>query len=314
MKRVAIIGAGAAGLSAALALRSAGCAPTLFDKGRRPGGRMAAARTPDGHADHGAQFVRTRDADFRSALDANPNARRWSALDRDGRAAYAGSTSIRAIAEHWAAGLDLRCSTIVTALAAQAHGWKVHAADAGDGSPRTPDTLFDACILTLPAPQAEALLDASSVSPTWRPGLAKISYDPCWTLVAKPTRDVDVPDIDRPPAPFSWCVAETMKPERRIDAWVMQANAAWSREHLEWSNDQAAASLLQAIEAHAGVPFEPLRTQRWRYARVRDALGQSALADGTHRLFYASDGCLGGRVESAWLSGEAAATELLAPG
>ena len=65
---IAIIGAGMAGLSAALALKAAGRNPVLFDKGRGPGGRMSArrAQTPLGEVrfDHGAQFFTARDPDF----------------------------------------------------------------------------------------------------------------------------------------------------------------------------------------------------------------------------------------------------------
>ncbi|MEO9491375.1 MAG: FAD-dependent oxidoreductase, partial [Marinomonas sp.] len=41
---IAVVGAGMAGLTCANELAKAGFAPVLFDKGRGPGGRMAARR------------------------------------------------------------------------------------------------------------------------------------------------------------------------------------------------------------------------------------------------------------------------------
>ena len=43
-RRVAVIGAGLAGLACATALARAGHAVTVLDKGRGPGGRMSARR------------------------------------------------------------------------------------------------------------------------------------------------------------------------------------------------------------------------------------------------------------------------------
>ena len=66
--RIAIVGAGIAGLSCALRLQDAEHDVTLFDKGRRPGGRMASKRVtamgPSFAFDYGAQHLTARDPDF----------------------------------------------------------------------------------------------------------------------------------------------------------------------------------------------------------------------------------------------------------
>jgi renalase len=65
---VAIIGAGMAGLSCANVLADSGWTVTLFDKGRRPGGRMASRKIETAHGpatfDFGAQYFTVRDAGF----------------------------------------------------------------------------------------------------------------------------------------------------------------------------------------------------------------------------------------------------------
>ena len=53
-KRVAIIGAGMAGLAAARLLREAGAGCMIFDKSRGLGGRMATRRAGDFSFDHGS--------------------------------------------------------------------------------------------------------------------------------------------------------------------------------------------------------------------------------------------------------------------
>lgn len=54
MKRVAIVGAGVAGLACAARLQAAGLDVSLFDKATGPGGRCATQHTPAGPFDHGA--------------------------------------------------------------------------------------------------------------------------------------------------------------------------------------------------------------------------------------------------------------------
>ena len=68
--RVAVVGAGMAGLTAARTLAGAGLEVTLLDKSRGPSGRMATRRTAARAFDHGAQFFTVRDARFGRALQA----------------------------------------------------------------------------------------------------------------------------------------------------------------------------------------------------------------------------------------------------
>ena len=64
MRRVAIVGAGVAGLAAARALLEAGHAPVVLDKGRGPGGRISTRRAEPFAFDHGAQYFTARDPRF----------------------------------------------------------------------------------------------------------------------------------------------------------------------------------------------------------------------------------------------------------
>lgn len=67
-KRVAIIGAGIAGLSCAQDLEAHGFAVTIFDKSKGVGGRMSHRYFGDWEADHGAQYFTARDPLFQSEV------------------------------------------------------------------------------------------------------------------------------------------------------------------------------------------------------------------------------------------------------
>ena len=77
---ILIIGGGMAGLSAATALAAVGQRIIVLDKGRGPGGRMAARRAEIGGEqvgfDHGAQYFTARDPRFQAEVA------RW--LDENG--------------------------------------------------------------------------------------------------------------------------------------------------------------------------------------------------------------------------------------
>ncbi|MEO1365640.1 MAG: NAD(P)-binding protein, partial [Acidobacteriota bacterium] len=70
-KRIAVIGAGLAGLVAGRVLQDAGHAVRLFDKGRRPGGRLSTRDVREDVLafDHGAQYFTARHPGFRRAVD-----------------------------------------------------------------------------------------------------------------------------------------------------------------------------------------------------------------------------------------------------
>lgn len=304
MTRVAVIGAGVAGMSAAQLLKTAAVHVVLFDKGRRPGGRLSSTPTPSGLADHGAQFVRPSAPALITELRRSPAVRAWRERHRDGRDALVGVPSNRSLALWWAEGLNVRSSAKVTTLQREGAQWTI-GCEAGSQHG------FDACLVTLPAPQAEALLAASSLCPSWRSELAEITYAPCWTIVAEPLGEPRLPHDAAPAPPFRWCAPESAKPNRTGSAWVAQADPDWSRDHLEASAEDAGRALLYALSDATGAPFELVRAHRWRFAEVERALNKPSCFDASLRLGYASDGCLGGRVESAWLSGRDAAERLL---
>jgi predicted NAD/FAD-dependent oxidoreductase len=293
VSRIAIVGAGMAGLSAARALRARGHQVTLFDKGRAPGGRLATRRTPEGLCfDHGAQYIRAEGAGFRDALVA-AGARAWP----DGQR-LVGVPGMSALPRALAEGLDVRCGITVASVERAAGVWRVE----GEGG-------FDALVLTVPAAQAAVL------APDFAGPLARIRYAPCWTAMAAFEAPQRLPDTLRPDGhAIGWAARDSSKPGREPgERWVIQGGPAFSRAHLEEAPEQALARLLAAFADLAGGPL-PAPTfaaaHRWRYSLLEEPLGEPCLWAPGRRLGYASDGCLGGRVEAAWDSGAALAEAL----
>ncbi len=300
--RIAVIGAGLAGLSCAVRLAEAGHGVVLHDKGRGPGGRLSTRRTAtplgDAQFDHGAQYFTARDPDFRAEVE------RWA---RDGIAApwrpagddaWVGVPGMSAPARALAAGLDVVSSSRVERLERGEAGWRL----VGEGLDAGP---FEVAVVAVPAEQTGALVAA------WDPGFAAAAdatpAAPCWTvLAAYPARLPIGEDVLKRRGAVGWAARDSSKPGRAgPESWVVQAGPDWSREHLEETPEAVLPQLLAAFAEAAGTALpEPAAASahRWRYARSgtlgRDCLWNSALG-----LGVCGDWLLGPRVECAWVSG-----------
>jgi predicted NAD/FAD-dependent oxidoreductase len=179
---------------------------------------------------------------------------------------------------------------------------------------------FDAVLLALPAPQAVNLLAA--IAHPHAAALASVAFAPCWTAMAAFGAPIPGPDIFRPThAPLGWAAREGSRPGHAaapdaptVDAWVLQATGAWSREHLEQPAGEVAATLLATFLALAGRPSAAprhLSAHRWRYALVETPLGTPCLWDPATAIGVCGDFCLAPRVEAAWQSGTALASAVL---
>ena len=307
MTRVAIIGAGMAGLACARRLAEAGLAPVIFDKGRGVGGRLATRRVGDLQFDHGAQSVTARDPDFAAvmrALVAKGAAAVWH--DGSGTGHLVGVPGMSALTRAMAVGLDLRHLAKVTSINADGAGWSVAVEDAAQR--------FDVVVITAPAPQLAGLVGADHPLVD---AVSAVRFAPCLTLMAA---------IDAKPAfgtqsdashPLAWIAADSSKPGRPQGGptqWVAQASPAFSALYLEETAADIAARMLPMFCDRLQVTADKVihaEAHRWRYARVTAALGQPFVQSGS-TLYAAGDWCIGPRVEAAWISGDAVAKAILA--
>ncbi len=304
-KRVAIIGAGMAGLAAARLLREAGASCTVFDKSRGLGGRMATRRTGDFSFDHGAQYFTARGPRFRALVED------WSAA---GHAApwyddeiFVGAPGMTAPARAMAAGLETVMGFEVKSLSRNAQGWSVHAGEETYEG-------FTAVIVATPAPQTEPLLESGGLS---FPELASARYAPCLALMLAFDGEAAFQgeSLRRESGPIAWIARNSSKPGRPEgqETFVVHASPDWSRTHI----DETPETILEKLAPFAldliSAPSTPIfaTAHRWRFALVEQALGVPCLWDAQAGVGACGDYCLGPRVEAAFDSGEAMARAVL---
>jgi renalase len=310
--RIAIIGAGMAGISCAHALQQQDLAVTLFDKSRGIGGRLATRRTDGGDSfDHGAQYITTRSADFSAFIDRlrhDGAAAEWQprlGTDAEHHPWFVGTPGMSALLKPLAEKLDIRLSTTVSTLEKSGNAWQLHRADGALSEP------YDVVISTAPPVQTRALF---ADDPLMQTSLDAVSMAPCWTLMIAFTAPLDV-DFDArrfDTGAISWLARQASRPEHggNLNAWVVHAGAEWSAEHLELTPEQAAGAMQQELARTVGQASPDtifVQAHRWRYAMTTQALGQPFLANTDRSLFAGGDWCLGASVECAYQSGVAIA-------
>ena len=298
----AIVGAGLAGLACADELVAVGHRVTLFDKARGPGGRMSTRRiaTALGEAgfDHGAQYFTAREPAFQVLVA------RWESLGlaarwpEAGAGAWVGVPAMNAPVRHMAAAHDVHWAARVDGLLRDAAGWRL----LGEG---LPTRSFDAVVIALPAEQAATLLEPWDAAMAQK-AAATVS-DPCWTAMIAlaaplPTRAKTLRDC----GPIGWAACNSSKPGRTgPESWVVQADPAWSREHLEADAGWVTQALLTALADGLRIAIpDPVCTasHKWRYARS-GAQGAGLLHSPEYDLGVCGDWLIGPRVECAWRSG-----------
>ena len=312
--RIAIIGAGIAGLACARRLDAAGCAVELFDKARRAGGRMASRALVVADSttllDHGAQYFTARTPDFRALCSEALMAgviTPWDGELRDERAGtsathdederYRGQPDMNALPRWLARGLPLQCQAAVQALHRATAGWSLEIS----GRPAAGG--FAAVVVALPAEQTAALL--ASLAPALAAEAAAACSAPCWAglfgfgrAARWPTWRALRPAADHP---LAWLARS-----RDGHGLIAHATPAWSRAHLEQPASTVQAALLSAVHQCAPGLGRPAvaAVHRWRYALVEKVTGVPYRFDSGSALAVCGDWRLGPRVECAWLSGD----------
>lgn len=312
-QRIAVIGAGMAGLTCARALQFGGHDVVVFDKARGPGGRMATRRDEHGNFDLGAQYFIARDASFAAEVEVwreagvvdvwAPRLLDWPyGKDFGEQHNFVGTPRMSALTRHLSDGLEVRDSTRIARL--EPHWRLVDTEDRDCGS-------FDAVLIAIPAPQAVELVEpvAPDIARIIR---AEVNMLPCWAVMATFAEPVAV-DFDAASIShmsIDWIAHEASKPGREPGhRWMLHGAAHWSAEHIEAAHEDIVEELLAAMaEVTEGLP-EVVRAvaHRWRYARVSTPLGASAMWNDESKLGLCGDWFIGPRVEAAWLSGRALA-------
>ncbi len=290
-----------AGLACAQRLNAAGAEVTIFEKGRRPGGRLATRRRDGFSFDHGAQYATARGPAFQAFLadaaglvapwDASAAHPRWVGVP--GMSAFAEAAERRGIGR-------LLTGRHVSFLIRTDKGWHLRHLDAATTRPGTVIDEgeragpFDRVVLALPAMQAAGLL--SALDHGFAAAVAAVVTAPCWTLMLAFSERQPGPDTRTPEGVLDWIARDSSRPGRPMlpDAWVANAGPAWSRGNLEREPGAVLADLQAVFRAETGIEAAPAyaAVHRWRYARTESPLGQACLWDPAG-LAVCGDWCLG---------------------
>lgn len=298
--KIAIVGAGLAGLIAAHDLKAAGLSITLFDKARGVGGRCATRSTDWGMIDHGVQLLDGSDARIKaliarfdldvSTITFNPG--KYQPVPGNGPFLRPNGGA-RRLAEQIAEPLDVRLSHTVTGIEQADGAWTLTC-----GTKKFAP--FDALILAIPPLQAAAFgLNTLALN------LELPQYTPQAAALIADTKPLHLP----PTGPL----------EMDGLAWITKSDDGKRATVLTGEPLSSAlmqtdkGEIAQLLWARLGGGAEPayLKGHRWLYSRVDVAMGATCHWDRTQKLGFCGDWFIGANVGDAVESGAAVAAALL---
>lgn len=321
--RIAVIGAGVAGLACAQALRERGAEVSVFEKDEVPGGRAATLIEDCGPYDPGAQYFTAHSARFVAAVEqwqAAGLVERWrgrivaftnGAVEDKTESAerFVAVPGMRRLGVALAQGLDVRYRQPIGRLQRRDGAW--HLAAEGATELLGP---FDAVCTALPSPAAAALLDGHTPLAEWA---RTVGWDAGWSVMLalghRTGVDFAGAFVNDDPI-LGWAALDSAKPRRGqvegvAERWVLHAKPAWARRYIEMDEAAAARWLARAFSARVRRNLVPIKARalRWRCALPLNPLPQRYLWDPERQLGMAGDWCDGPRIEGAFLSGRALA-------
>ncbi|HEX5404614.1 MAG TPA: FAD-dependent oxidoreductase [Pseudonocardiaceae bacterium] len=311
---ILVVGAGIAGVACARALLAGGADVRVVDRARMVGGRMATGQLgrPGRPVDLGAAYFTADDDGFAAVVagwQARGLARPWTdtltVFDDNGRhpapgpMRWAAPGGLRSLVGDLADGLDITLEHPVT--------------EVGPG-PVVAGRGYAAVVLAMPDPQAARVLTPASPTRALLTGADEVTWAPVIAVAAEfPARTW--PDFD---AAFvndhdtlSLLADDGARRGDHVPVLVAHTTATVARAH-DANPDDTVPPALAAMRDLLGISADPVWTHahHWRLAqpdRHRDA----AFHLGADGIGLAGDVWGRPRVQTAWCSGTALATELL---
>jgi photolyase PhrII len=314
--RVAVVGSGIAGLALARCLMDHGLEVRIFDKGRRPGGRMATRVSRQGwEVNHGTQYFTARDPRFarwcacwiqegilqewqgRLVHLSRPEAGQgWHVEPATASRRLIAAGPMARLPAHLATDLDVHQGVRVHELVGDDGRWFLRVGPEGRGAADhlREEGPFDAVCLTPPAPQTAELL--AGPAPELARRARAVSVAPCWAVIVPVDGDSEVPfdGAFLSGDPLSWIARDgsrwsgnpTGAPGDPGDGdgrgpgsrWILHAGPEWSRLNLESPEEEVARHLSRSFAALLSdlAPGASPRPEAARAHRWRYALPDAA--------------------------------------
>lgn len=323
---VAVVGAGVAGLACAQRLRTAGRHVVVFDKGRRPGGRVATRRAGDLRFDHGAQFFTARDPRFAEVVaqaEAAGAVVTWGGPfatlqrgvrgedPRRGAVRYVGAPGMSGLAQALAGAHPVRSGARVERVLSAEGRFVLELGPAGAGAPAR-EGPFDEVVVAVPPRQAADLLrdlPGAARDAAERSSGALLPSLCAMAAFAAPLEGAQGGMFVVDDEVLGWAAHDGGKPGRGEAAtYVLHGTAAWSLAQFQRPPEEFAAALLQAFGRALGRDGElpeptHLVGHRWGYALADGEPPAAKFVLEASGLGLCGDALGGGRVEGAYVSG-----------
>jgi len=308
--RIAVIGAGFAGLSCARILRRAGFYVDLFEADRVVGGRMGTSRLGVVPFDHGAQYVSTRSDRFKAYLDElvhSGYAANWQPriAGHEGNSPpnwFVGTPGMSAMVRPLAESVQLHMNKRVHTLQKADRAWQIWFDDQTSTGP------YAAVAVAIPAPEAALIMGRDVAG--FADQLSRVRFSPIWALMIRLEESV-LPDYDAysdMSQIIRWVGRNNRKPGRssRGEHIVVHASPNWTRETEDAEPEMVAEELWQEVCDVLDLP--PVRPKQmcahlWKHGLVEKPLGETYLFSTEHMIGTAGDWCRGRLAEQAFDSG-----------
>ncbi len=306
--RIAVVGAGIAGVACAQGLRASGHEVVVLDRGRVPGGRMASRRFDGRYVDLGASYFTVREDGFRALVDdwehrglARPWTDRFHVWQdgslqppKIGPVRWAAPGGLRSLVADLAQGLEMHQHTHVEQVSTSLEV-------AGDS--------YDRVVLGMPGPQALPLLGRDFADET--AVLERVAWDPVLVLAARWERRVWDWDglFVHGSDVVEWVADDGSRRGDGAPVLTAHSTPSFASTRLAVPADAAPELVTAVQQLGLPAPVEVLRVQRWSVAKP---VGER------EELFFLGDKGIGlcgdgfgpARIETAWRSGNALAQAL----
>ena len=324
MTRIAIIGAGLSGLTVAQQLKDH-AEITIFEKSTSVGGRISARTNSTFKFDHGAQFFRAKNKHFLSFLKPLIECgviKRWDArfVEINGKVIeyksqwneefphYVGAPRMNSFLEVLASQIDIKFGQTVKFLQNKVDAWGLFDEEG------THLGNYDWVLSSVPPWQTKHIFPKDF---EFLQTLNSVNMSACFTVMLgfhEPLElEFDAALIKN--NDISWISLNSSKPGRdSAPAILIHSSNDWADAHITKDLKEIESHLSNAFFEIVNLSFLDVRfvdSKLWRYANASKRIGEKAFIDRYRKLGACGDWCVQGKVEAAFLSGQALATELL---